>query len=133
MESRIHDRIDGYTNVTPNRTTYPLTGGPLQFTTGHPMWTCKLISLDNDQTLRTVVVGAFISTKQNSTSFADFNDPANSSQPQYVLPLFQSSGEKTICLNLPDLTKSNISGIAEGSNVTIQFLFNGGDGNLYQV
>jgi hypothetical protein len=45
---------------------------------------------------------------------------------------FQQSGEGLYCFPI-DLATANIAGVQDGANVTIQILFNGGDGNLYQV
>ena len=43
-----------------------------------------------------------------------------------------ATGEGNFCIPL-DLSNTGISGVSDGANVTIQFLFDGGDGNLYQV
>lgn len=32
-----------------------------------------------------------------------------------------------------DLGKTNLTGLTNGTNATLQFVFNGGDGQLYQV
>jgi hypothetical protein len=42
------------------------------------------------------------------------------------------SGAGGFCIAL-DLSNTGISGVSDGANVTIQLVFNGGDGNLYQV
>ena len=42
------------------------------------------------------------------------------------------SGAGGFCFPL-DLSNTGISGVSDGANVTIQLVFNGGDGNLYQV
>lgn len=49
-----------------------------------------------------------------------------------VVPYFQSSGEGLFCFPI-NIAASNVSGIQDGANVTIQVIFNGGDGTLYQV
>ena len=71
-----------------------------------------------------------MSTKQNPTSFNDFNN-ANGSN-QLVVNFFQTSGEGLACFNI-DLSKSGIAGVADGANVSIEVAFDGGDGQLYQV
>jgi hypothetical protein len=71
-----------------------------------------------------------VSTKQNPTSFNDFNT-ANGSN-QLVVNFFQTSGEGVACFNI-DLAKSGISGLVDGANVTVEVAFDGGDGELYQV
>ena len=45
---------------------------------------------------------------------------------------FQQSGEGLYCFPI-DLATSNVAGIKDGANVTIQIVFDGGDGTLYQV
>jgi hypothetical protein len=42
------------------------------------------------------------------------------------------SGAGGFCIPL-DLSNTGISGVSDGANVTIQLVYNGGDGNLYQV
>jgi hypothetical protein len=41
-------------------------------------------------------------------------------------------GTGDFCIPL-DLSDTGISGISNGANVTLQFVYNGGDGKLYQV
>ena len=43
-----------------------------------------------------------------------------------------ATGEGGFCIPL-DLSDTGISGVSAGANVTIQFVFDGGDGTLYQV
>jgi hypothetical protein len=71
-----------------------------------------------------------ISTVQDPTSFANFTDA--SGQQQLARNFASASGEGAFCIPL-DLNNTGISGIQDGANVTIQFVFNGGDGTLYQV
>jgi hypothetical protein len=67
---------------------------------------------------------------QDPTSFSNFT---NSSGGQQLARNFASgSGEGNFCIPL-DLSNTGISGVADGANVTIQFVYNGGDGTLYQV
>lgn len=49
-----------------------------------------------------------------------------------VVPYFQTSGEGMFCFPI-DIATSGVSGIQNGANVTIQVIFDGGDGVLYQV
>ncbi|KAG2160080.1 uncharacterized protein EDB93DRAFT_1318187 [Suillus bovinus] len=105
---------DGYTNAVDNRTTFPLSNGIINMNSEHPLWTAEV----------------FISTYQNPDNFSDFN---SSSGYQVVVPIFQQSGEGLYCFPIDiDAAAVNVSGIQDGANVTIQVLFNGGDGNLYQ-
>jgi hypothetical protein len=75
-------------------------------------------------------VGVLVSTAQNPTSFNDFNS-ANGSN-QLAVQFFQTSGEGLACFNI-DLNNTGISGVKDGANVTIEVVFDGGDGTLYQV
>lgn len=77
-----------------------------------------------------VVVGVVISTKQNPTSFNDFNNASGGSQ--LALNFFQTTGEGLACFNI-DLSKSGVSGVQDGANITVEVVFDGGDGQLYQV
>jgi hypothetical protein len=67
---------------------------------------------------------------QNPTSFDNFT---NSTGGQQLARNFASgSGEGSFCIPL-DLSNTGITGVSNGANVTLQFVFNGGDGTLYQV
>ncbi|KIM52594.1 hypothetical protein SCLCIDRAFT_1223610 [Scleroderma citrinum Foug A] len=103
---------DGYSNVTTNRTVFPLTNGVINLYSEHPKWT----------------IGGIVSTDQDPTSFSDFN---SSSGYQMVVQFFQTSGEGQYCFPI-DFANSNVSGVQDGANVTLQLIYNGGDGNLYQ-
>jgi len=104
---------DGYTNAVPNRTVFPLNNGVISLNSEHPLWT----------------VGVLVSTKPNPSSFNDFNN-ANGSN-QLAVNFFQTSGQGPMCFNI-DLSKSGISGVTDGANVSIEVAFDGGDGQLYQ-
>jgi len=104
---------DGYTDAVSNRTSFPLSNGVIQMNSEHPKWT----------------VGVLVSTAQNPTSFNDFNS-ANGSN-QLAVQFFQTSGEGLACFNI-DLNNTGISGVKDGANVTIEVVFDGGDGTLYQ-
>ena len=49
-----------------------------------------------------------------------------------VVPYFQTNGEGMYCFPI-NITASGVSGIQDGMNATIQIIFDGGDGVLYQV
>ncbi|KAF8168332.1 hypothetical protein B0H34DRAFT_685112 [Crassisporium funariophilum] len=102
----------GYTQVTTNRTTFPLSGGFFSIRTGHPGWTA----------------GVLISTIQNPISFDNFS--SNGAQ-QIVSPYAKQDDAGTFCVPL-NISAANIAGVRDGSNVTIQVVFEGGDGPLYQ-
>ncbi|KAF8550890.1 hypothetical protein OG21DRAFT_1524807 [Imleria badia] len=103
---------DGYTNAVSNRTTFPISNGVINMNSEHTTWTA----------------GVIISTDQDPTSFSDFN---SSSGYQMVVPYFQTSGEGLFCFPI-NITASGVSGVQDGVNVTIQVIFDGGDGVLYQ-
>ncbi|KAJ7783532.1 hypothetical protein DFH07DRAFT_726859 [Mycena maculata] len=97
---------DGYDDVTSNRTTFPLTGGFFSLNSEHTSWTA----------------GVTLSTKENSTSFNDFS---------IIVPFFKLSGEGLFCIPL-DLSATNATGLSDGLNVTLEIVYDGGDGELYQ-
>lgn len=76
-----------------------------------------------DLTILVTAVGVEVSTLNNPTSFQNFTQ---------AVPFFQVTGEGAFCWPV-DLAASNISGLTDGANITIQVEFNGGDGNLFQV
>lgn len=49
-----------------------------------------------------------------------------------VVPYFQTSGEGKFCFPI-SIAASGVFGIQDGANVTIQVIFDGSDGILYQV
>jgi hypothetical protein len=99
---------DGYTHVTKNRTAFPLNNGFVAFKSEHENWT----------------FGALVSTASDPASFNDF--------PNATMPLafFKGSGENVICAG--PLSFNATSDIKDGTNATIQLIFDGGDGQLYQ-
>ncbi|KAG1749698.1 uncharacterized protein EDB91DRAFT_1046516 [Suillus paluster] len=103
---------DGYTNAVDNRTVFPLSNGVINMNSEHPLWSA----------------GVIVSTYQNPINFSDFN---SSSGYQLAVQFFQQSGEGDYCFPI-DLATSNIAGVKDGANVTIQIVFDGGDGTLYQ-
>ena len=70
-----------------------------------------------------------ISTAASPTSFNDFH--TSSGGDQLVVSYFQGTGLSG-CIRI-EPTSAGISGIQNGSNVTLQMVFDGGDGKLYQV
>jgi len=102
---------DSYTNVG-TRTPFPLTDGYIAFITSHPSWTA----------------GVMISTKADPSSFDDFHNSTGGDQ--LAVPYFQASGVSA-CIKV-EIGSLGLSGATDGSNVTLQMAFNGGDGVLYQ-
>ncbi|KAG7450282.1 uncharacterized protein BT62DRAFT_916745 [Guyanagaster necrorhizus] len=97
---------DGYTSVAQNRTDFPLDSGFFSLNSEHPQWTAAV----------------YLSTSSNPTSFDDF---------EQIVPFFELKGEGLFCLSL-NLSSTNATGLTSGQNVTLQFLYNGGDDQLYQ-
>ncbi|KAF4572703.1 hypothetical protein EYR36_007213 [Pleurotus pulmonarius] len=97
---------DGYNTASSNRTAFPLSGGFYSLNSEHPRWT----------------VGVLVSTVANPTSFDNFSQ---------ALPFTQLTGEGAFCLPL-NFATSNVTGLSEGQNVTIQIQFDGGDSPLFQ-
>ena len=73
-----------------------------------------------------------ISIEANPNSFALFNTSSTGVQLPFAVPFFTASGEGQACIPV-DIGSLNIPGVQDGSNVTLQVQFNGGDGNLFQV
>jgi len=70
-----------------------------------------------------------LSTVQNPTSFDNFT--SSPGQQQFARNFSSASGAGEFCIPL-NLSDTGISGVADSANVTIQLVFNGGDGSLYQ-
>ncbi|KAJ3503404.1 hypothetical protein NLJ89_g8450 [Agrocybe chaxingu] len=102
----------GYTEVTTNRTTFPLSGGFFRISTGHPDW----------------AAGVLVSTVPNPNNFDNFS--VNGVQ-QLVKPFAREADAGSFCIPL-NLTEAGVAGVQDGANVTIQVVFDGGDGLLYQ-
>ncbi len=64
-----------------------------------------------------------LSTSENPQNFQAFN---------IAVPFFEVFGEGAFCFPV-DLAAAGITGVSDGTNVTIQLEFNGGDDVLYQV
>lgn len=75
-------------------------------------------------------VGVLISTAPNPDNFANFSTA--SGQQQLVVQYFETSGEGSFCAPI-DISAAGIAGVKNGVNATLQFVFDGGDGELYQV
>ncbi|KAF8078384.1 hypothetical protein FPV67DRAFT_1404369 [Lyophyllum atratum] len=98
---------DGYKTPASNRSTFPLSGGFFTLNSEHPQWTS----------------GVLAASAANPTSFDNFTQ---------VIPFFQTQGEGLFCIPLDFSSHANSTGFKDGQNVTIQIVFDGGDGNLYQ-
>lgn len=70
---------------------------------------------------------------QNPVSFDNFTaNDTSSGADQFARNFASGTGEGTFCIPL-DLSSIGVSGVTDGANVTIQIVFDGGDGNLFQV
>ncbi|KAJ6562156.1 hypothetical protein B0H19DRAFT_1143713 [Mycena capillaripes] len=97
---------DGYDNPAANRTTFPLTGGFYSLNSEHTSWTAEVA----------------LSTLGNPTQFSDFLS---------IVPFFTDTGAGIFCFDL-DFSKTNATGLKDGQNVTLEIVFDGGDGKLFQ-
>ena len=71
-----------------------------------------------------------ISTVASPTSFGDFH--TSSGADQLAVGYYQGNGLFGLCVSVkPSL--AGIPGIRNGTNVTLQMVYDGGDGTLYQV
>ncbi|KAH9964448.1 hypothetical protein BC827DRAFT_1127694 [Russula dissimulans] len=104
---------DSYVDAVSNRSEFPLKGGFVTLNSEHVSWS----------------LGILLSTVQDPTSFNNFTN--SSGQEQLARNFASATGEGGFCIPL-DLSNTGISGVADGANVTIQLLYNGGDGSLYQ-
>lgn len=69
------------------------------------------------------LVGVILSTAQNPTNFANFTQ---------AVDFFSGDLPGNICFPV-DFGNTNISGLQDGANVTVQMVFDAGDGRLYQA
>ncbi|KAJ7275274.1 hypothetical protein B0H12DRAFT_968949, partial [Mycena haematopus] len=95
---------DGYNDAVTNRSTFPITGGYFVLNSEHTSWT----------------IGVNLSTSQDPQTFQDFSLP--------VFPFASESGEGLACFPL-DLSSA---GLTNGQNITLEFVFDGSDGTLFQ-
>ena len=82
---------------------------------------------------RTILTAAvLISVEQNPSSFEDFNQTSDGTELPLAVSWFSTEGAGSVCIPV-DIESLGISGIGDGSNVTLQTMLTGGDGNLFQV
>ena len=75
------------------------------------------------------LVGVLLSTVASPESFNDFHTASGADQ--LVVDYFKGTGTSGCIRVVPN--GAGIPGIQNGSNVTLQMVFDGGDGKLYQV
>ena len=126
---------DGYTQVG-NRSLFPLANGFLLWEGEHPSWTSKssfhLRPSFDDRPDRCrswfLLAGVMISTAAAPSSFNDFRN--SSGTDQLAVGYFQGTGTSG-CIRV-NASAAGL-GVQDGSNITLQMVYNGGDGVLYQV
>ena len=74
-------------------------------------------------------VGVMLSTAASPVSFADFHTASGADQ--LVVDYFKGTGTSGCIRVMPN--GAGIQGIQNGTSVTLQMVFDGGDGKLYQV
>lgn len=137
--------LDGYNNPAANRTQFPLSSGFFSLNSEHPQWTGQYHPRTSWSPLMLsyIPAGVMVSSAANATSFNNFSQ---------VKPFFQQQGEGAFCFPLNFSANANGTSLQDGQNVTIQvilldflhigsfwratrcqIMFNGGDGNLFQV
>jgi hypothetical protein len=77
-----------------------------------------------------ILVAAVISTKTSPLALADFNTAAGAAQ--FAISPSTQNGEGVYCLPI-DISQLGLADVKDGTNVTLQFIFDGGDDKLYQV
>ncbi|KAH8100552.1 hypothetical protein BXZ70DRAFT_937805 [Cristinia sonorae] len=97
---------DGYANATTNRTEFPLDGGFIAWRGSHPHWT----------------FGVIVAADENPTSFDNFTQ---------AVDFFKGETPGNVCFPV-DLSKTNVTGLQDGANVTLQMVYDAGDGKLFQ-
>ena len=75
-------------------------------------------------------VGAVVSTVPTASSFDDFHNTSGGFQ--FAVPYFKVENNGSVCAPV-NFGSLGFSGISDGANVTLQIIYQGGDGNLYQV
>jgi hypothetical protein len=84
------------------------------------------------QPLTRNAVGVLLSTKPNPSQQSDFNTSASGGSQQTVVPFTKQSGQGMWCIPI-DITSLGLADVTDGANVTIELVFNGPDGTLFQV
>jgi hypothetical protein len=75
-------------------------------------------------------VGVLVSTVQNPNNFDNFTDDG---KPQFAFPYQKEDIEGYFCVHI-DLAQANVTGgLQSGQNVSLEIVFDGPDGELYQV
>lgn len=77
----------------------------------------------------TFAAAVLLSTSSNPSSFDDFKFGG---QDLYAVPFSTQSGEGVYCLPI-NIQSLGLADLKDGANVTLQVIFNGDDGALYQV
>ncbi|KAH8926943.1 hypothetical protein BT69DRAFT_1347631 [Atractiella rhizophila] len=104
----------GFPNVT-GRTVFPLGPAPILFDSHHDAAKVEII----------------ISPNPNPQNFSVFNVTSSGATIPPLKPFFDITNAGEFCINV-DISSLGVSDFANGTNATIQVVYNGGDGPLYQ-
>lgn len=126
--------VDGYNDAVSDRQPFPLTGGFININSEHPQWTgtFTLLLVSIVITDRSTIAAVLISLEANPTNFSVFNTTTTGVELPFAVPFFSATGEGVACIPV-NIGSLNIAGVGNGTNVTLQVQFSGGDGNLFQV
>lgn len=105
----------GFPAVRAPRQVFPLGPGPITITSTHA----------------TATVAASISFDANPATFANFNQTSTGVALPLLRNFFDISGRGQFCFTV-NVGALNLPNITNGTLATIQVVFNGGDGALYQ-
>ena len=129
--------LDGYTDAASNRSEFPLSNGLIKLDNHHSEWSGNTVPVTPSSNVPTHftflhAAAVLISIEQNPTNFEVFNTSSSGIELPLAVDWFTSSGAGEICIPV-DVASLGIEGVGDGSNVTLQAMFTGGDGNLFQV
>jgi len=125
--------LGGYAQPA-NRTLFPLSNGLIVWEASHSEWTSTLYihlvqSFYGGPDRYRSPVGVMLSTAASPQAFTDFHTASGGDQ--LVVDYFKGTGTSGCITVKPN--GAGIPGIQNGTNVTLQMVFDGGDGRLYQV
>ncbi|EJD54612.1 hypothetical protein AURDEDRAFT_110183 [Auricularia subglabra TFB-10046 SS5] len=105
----------GFNTPSENRTQFPLKNGLIFISSHHPSAT----------------VFVSIALNDNPTSFDDFNATTSPGKGATVLDFFKIDSEGDFCFDT-DVSALGLADAKDGTEATLNVIFNGGDGTLYQ-
>lgn len=105
----------GFPDVSANRTEFPLKDGVVFVSSHHPHANLYVA----------------ITLAEAPTKFDEFNATTNPGQGGTVTPFFRVTNEGDLCWKT-DISALKIEGAVDGAKATLQVIYDGGDGQLYQ-